>query len=171
MLNSFSPEGGSDLAHSLFDSIVGLLELCFFFIEYFEVVGLCDNDLRGAIKLASEVRDCPNQSFHVRNGFFAPLPPQPCPHGFSLAVFPSVVLPKCSLISHLPGVKACVHLFLSVVIALVVGIMFVARDFRDEPFWSFADQVVAGPSHLLGSLPSPVASGGRRRQFVFSISW
>ena len=53
MLNSFSPEHGSDLAYSLFGSIVGLLEFFLFFVESFEVVVFCHNDLGRTIKLAS----------------------------------------------------------------------------------------------------------------------
>jgi len=55
MLNSFSPECGSDLAHPLFDSIVGLLEFFLILVELFEVVVFCHNDLGSAIQLASEV--------------------------------------------------------------------------------------------------------------------
>jgi len=89
MLNSPLLQHTPNLAHSLFAPIVGLLEFLFLFIEPFEVVVFCHNDLGGAIELASEVRDLCFQSFH---GFFAPLPLQPCPHGFSLPLFPSVVL-------------------------------------------------------------------------------
>ena len=75
MLNSFLPQHTSDLAHPLFASIVGLLEFLFFFIEPFEVVILCHNDLGSAIELASEVRDLCFHCFHVRKAFFAPLSP------------------------------------------------------------------------------------------------
>ena len=92
MLNPFLPEHTPDLAHPLFGSIVGLLEFFLFLIESFEVVVFCDNGLRGAIELASEVRNCLFQGFHVWNRFFAPHSPQPCPHGFSFIVFPSVIL-------------------------------------------------------------------------------
>jgi len=93
MLDSFLPQHTLDLAHPLFDSIVCLLEFFLFLVESFEVVVFCDDGLRGAIELASETRDCFFQSFHVRNhSFFSPLPPQPCPHGSSLLVFPSVML-------------------------------------------------------------------------------
>jgi len=89
MLNSFLPEHTPNLTHPLFASIVGLLEFLFLLIELFEVVVFCHNDLGSAIELASEVRDLCFQSFH---GFFAPLSLQPSPHGFSLPLFPSVIL-------------------------------------------------------------------------------
>jgi len=89
MLNSFLPQHTPNLAHPLFASIVGLLEFLLFLIEPFEVVVLCHNDLGGAIELASEVRDLCFQGFH---GFFAPLSLQLYPHGFSLPLFPSVIL-------------------------------------------------------------------------------
>jgi len=93
MLNSFLPGHTLDLAHPLFGSIVGLLEFFHCLIESFEVIIFCDDGLRSAIELASEVRDRFFQSFHVWNKcFFAPLPPQPCPHGSSFLVFPSVML-------------------------------------------------------------------------------
>jgi len=92
MLNSFLPQHTPDLAHSLFASIVGLLEFLRFLIEPFEVLILCHNDLGSAIELASEVSDFSFQGFHVRNAFFAPLSPQPCPHRSSLFVLPSVIL-------------------------------------------------------------------------------
>jgi len=57
MFNSFLPEHTPDLAHPLFAWIVGLLEFLFFRIEPFEVVVFCDDGLRNAIELASEVRD------------------------------------------------------------------------------------------------------------------
>jgi len=74
MLNSFLPQHTPELAHPLFASIIGLLEFFLFLIELFEVVVLCHNDLGGAVQLASEVRDLCFHWFHVRNGFFAPLP-------------------------------------------------------------------------------------------------
>ena len=93
MLNSFLPQHTPDLAHPLFGSIVGLLEFFLFLIESFEVVVFCNDGLRTAIELASEVRDRFFQSFPVRiNCFFAPLSFQPCPHGPSLLLFPSVML-------------------------------------------------------------------------------
>ena len=92
MLNSFLPQHTPDLAHSLFATGVGRFEFLLFLIEPFEVVVLCHNDLDGAIELASEVRDFFFQGFHVRDGSFASFSPQPCPHGSSLSVFPSVVL-------------------------------------------------------------------------------
>ena len=70
MPNSFSPERGSDLAHPVFDSIVGLLKFFLLLVESFEVVVFCHNDLGGAVQLASEVRYLPFQGFH---GFLAPL--------------------------------------------------------------------------------------------------
>jgi len=91
MLNSFLPQHSPDLAHPLFASIVGLLEFLLFLVEPFEVVIFCHNDLGSPIELASEVRDLSFQGLHVRNGFFAPFSPQPCPHGSSLFVFPSVI--------------------------------------------------------------------------------
>jgi len=91
MLNSFLPQHTPDLAHPLFASVVGLLEFLLFLIEPFKVVILCHNDLGSAIELASEVPDFFFQGFHVRNGVFAPFSPQPCPHGSSLSVFPSVI--------------------------------------------------------------------------------
>jgi len=93
MLNSFLPQPTPDLAHPLFASIVGFLEFLLFLIESFEVVVFCDNGLCGAVELVSEVCDRFFQSFHVRNNcFFAPLSLQPCPHSFSLLVFPPVIL-------------------------------------------------------------------------------
>jgi len=88
MLNSFLPQHTSDLAHPLFASVVCLLEFLFLLVEPFEVVVLCHNDLGGAVELASEFRDFFFQGFH---GFFAPFSLQPCPHGFSLPLFPFVV--------------------------------------------------------------------------------
>jgi len=92
MLNSFFPQHSPDLAHPLFESIIGLLDFFLFLIEAFDVVIFCHHDLGSVIELASEVRDLSFQGFHVSNSFFAPLPPQPCPHGSSLLVFPSVLL-------------------------------------------------------------------------------
>ena len=92
MLDSFLPQHTPDLVHPLFGSNLGLLEFFLFLIESFEVVFFCDNGLRSAIELASEVRDCLFQGFHVRHRFFAPLPPQPCPHGFPFLLFLSVIL-------------------------------------------------------------------------------
>ena len=89
MLNSFLPQHTSDLAHPLFASIIGLLEFLLLLIESFEVVVFCHKDLGRAIELPSEVRDLSFQGFH---GFFAPLSLYPCPHGFSLFVFPPVIL-------------------------------------------------------------------------------
>ena len=89
MLNSFLPQHTCDLAHPLFASVVGVLEFLFFLIEPFEGVVLCHNDLGGAIELASEVRDLCFQSFH---GFFDPLSLPPYPDGFSLPLFPAVIL-------------------------------------------------------------------------------
>jgi len=91
MLNSFLPQHTPDLAHPLFHLIICLLEFFFLLVELFEVLVFGHYDLGSAIELASEIRDCPFQSFHVRNGFFAPLSPQPCPHSSSLFVFPSVI--------------------------------------------------------------------------------
>jgi len=91
MLNPFFPQHSPDLGHPLFASIIGLLEFFLFLIELFEVVIFCHNDLGSAIELASEVRNLSFQGFQVRNGFFASLSPQPCPHGSSLFVFPSVI--------------------------------------------------------------------------------
>jgi len=92
MLNSFLLPHTPDLAHPLFASIVSLLEFLLFLIEPVEVVILCNNDLGRAIELALEVQDFSFQGFHVQNGFFPPLSPQPCPHGSSPLVFPSVIL-------------------------------------------------------------------------------
>jgi len=93
MLNSFLPKHSPDLAHPLFVSIVGLLEFLLFLIESFEVIVFCDDRLRSAVELASEVRDSFVQGFHIRNdSFFAPLSLQPSPHGSSLLVLPSVIL-------------------------------------------------------------------------------
>ena len=52
MLESFSPEAGSDLAHYLFGSIVGLLEFFLLLVQSFEVVVFCHNDLGSAMELA-----------------------------------------------------------------------------------------------------------------------
>ena len=93
MLNSFFRQHTLDLAHPLFVSIVGLLEFFHSVIESFKVIIFCDDGLRSAIELASEVRDRFFQGLPVRNNcFFAPFSFQPCPHGFSLLVFPPVVL-------------------------------------------------------------------------------
>jgi len=89
MLNSFLPQHTPDLAHPLLASVGGLLELPLLLVEPFEVVVLCHNDLGSAIELASEVRDLCFQNFHC---FFAPLSLPLCPHGFSLPLFPSVIL-------------------------------------------------------------------------------
>ena len=43
MLDSFLPQHTPDLAHPLFASIVGLLEVFLFLIESFEVGVFCDN--------------------------------------------------------------------------------------------------------------------------------
>ena len=67
MLNSFLPQHTSDLSHPLFGSIVGLLEFFLSLIEAFELGGFCDDGLRSAIELASEVRDRFFKSFPVRN--------------------------------------------------------------------------------------------------------
>ena len=93
MLDSFLPQPTPDLAHPLFGSIIGLLEFFLFLIESFEVVVLGDDGLRGAVELASEVRDPFFQGLHVRNDrFFGPLFLQPCPHSSSPFVFPPVIL-------------------------------------------------------------------------------
>jgi len=134
MLNSFLPQHTSDLTHPLFVSVVGLLEFLFLLIEPFEVVILCHNDLGSAIALASEVRDFFLQGFH---GFFAPLSLQPCPHGFSLPLFPSVILRQFPFVSHLSGVVSGVHLFPTVFLAAVVKTMLPACE------------VSVGPSSLL----------------------
>jgi len=130
MLNSFLPQHTSDLAHPLFASVVGLLEFLFLLIEPFEVVVLCHNDLGSAIELASEVRDFFFQGFH---GFFAPLSLQPCPHGFSLPLFPSVILRQFPFFSHLSGVVSGVHLFPTVFLAVVVKTMLPAREVSVGP--------------------------------------
>jgi len=148
MLNSFSPERGSDLAHFLFDTIVCLLEFFLLLVESFEVVVIGDDDLRGAIELAPEVRDCLFQSFHVRNGFFAPLSPQPCPHGSPFLVFPPVVLRQCPFFSYLSGVIAGVHLFPSVFVAIVVKTMLPACDVSMGPSGpSLTRLLLRGPVH------------------------
>jgi len=74
MLNSFSPERGSDLAHPLFDLIVCWLEFFLLLVESFEVVVFYHNYLGGTIEFATEVRYSPVQSFYVVTSFFAPLP-------------------------------------------------------------------------------------------------
>jgi len=133
------------LAHPLFASIVGLLEFLLFLIEPFEVVILCHNDLGSAIELASEVRDFSFLRFHVRNGFFAPLSPQPCPHGSSLFVFPCVILRQFSSFSYLAGVVASVHLFPSVFVAIVIETMLPARDFVMSPSGSSPARLLWDP--------------------------
>ena len=55
MLHSFSPERGSDLSHPRCDSIVGLSELFLFLVTFFKIVVFGDDDLGGAIELASEL--------------------------------------------------------------------------------------------------------------------
>ena len=55
MLDPFLPQPTPDLAHPLFGSILGLLEFFLFLIESFEVVVFCNDGLRGALELASEV--------------------------------------------------------------------------------------------------------------------
>jgi len=73
MLNSFLPLHTPDLAHYLFDSIVGLLEFSLFQVESSEVLVFCHNELGSAVELASQVRDLCFHPFHTRNGVFAPL--------------------------------------------------------------------------------------------------
>jgi len=74
MLNSSLRQPTPELAHPLFGSIVGFWDFFLFLIESFEVVVFCHNNLGGLVLLAAEVRDLWFHSFHVRNGFFAPLP-------------------------------------------------------------------------------------------------
>ena len=55
MLDSFLPQHPSDLAHTLFGSIVGLLEFFLLLIEWFELVIFCDDRWPDTGELASEV--------------------------------------------------------------------------------------------------------------------
>jgi len=71
MLDSFLPQHTPDLAHRLFGSIVGLLEFVLFLIESFEVVVFCDERLRGAVKLASEVQNYFFQGFQSGTNIFS----------------------------------------------------------------------------------------------------
>jgi len=130
MLNSFLPQHTSDLTHPLFASVVGLLGFLFLLIEPFEVVILCHNDLGSTIELASEVR---HFFFPGFNCFFAPLSLQPCPHGLSLPLFPSVILRQFPFFSHLSGVVSGVHLFLTVFLAVVVKTMLPAHEVSVGP--------------------------------------
>jgi len=130
MLNSFLPQHTPYLAHPLFASVVGLLEFLFLPVEPFEVLVFCHNDLGRSIELASEVQDLCFQSFH---GFFAPLSLQPCPHGFSLPLFPSVILRQVPSFSHLSGVVSGLHLFPPVFLAVVVKTMLPAREVSMGP--------------------------------------
>jgi len=130
MLNSFLPQHTSDLAHPLFASVVCLLEFLFLLVEPFEIVVFCHNDLGSAIELPSKVRDFFFQGFH---GFFVPLSPQPCPHGFSLSLFPSVVLRQFPFFFRLSGVVSGVHLFPTVFLAVVVKTMLPAREVSVGP--------------------------------------
>jgi len=125
MLNSFLPQHTSDLAYPLFASLVCLLEFLFLLVKSFEIVVFCHNDLGSAIELASEVRDFSFQGF---NGFLALFSLQPCPHGFSLPLFPSFVLRQFPFFSHLPGIVSGVHLFPKVFLAVVVETMLPARE-------------------------------------------
>ena len=92
MLTWFLPQHTPNLAHSLFGSIVGVLEFFLFLIELLEFVVLCHNDLGGVVQLTSEVRDLCFNYFHVPNCFFPPLHCLRCSHGFSLPLFSPVVL-------------------------------------------------------------------------------
>jgi len=169
MLNSFLPQHTPNLAHLLFAPVVGLLEFLFFLIEPFEVVILCHNDLGSAIELASEVQDF---SFHGFHGFFAPLSPQPCPHGFSLPLFPSVIIRQFPFFSYLSGVVSGVHLFPPVFLAVVVKTMLPAREVSVGPSSpSLTRLFLWGPvlSWVRFHLLSPVVVCGRR--LVFSIFW
>jgi len=160
MLNSFLPQHTSGLAHALFASIVGLLEFLLFLIESFEVVVFCHNDLGGAIELALEVRDLCSQGFH---GFFAPLSLQPYPHGFSLPMFPSVILRQFPLFSRLSGVVSGVHLFPTGFLAVVVKTMLPAREVSVGPSSpSLARLLLLGPvlSWIRFHLLSPVVVVG-----------
>jgi len=159
MLNSFLPPHTSDLTHPLFASVVGLLEFVFLLVEPLEVVILCHDDLGSAIELASEVRDLSFEGFH---GFFAPLSLQPCPHGFSLLVFPPVILSQFPFLSHLSGIIAAVHLFPSVFVAAVVETVLPARDFMMSPSGSSAARLLWGPvlSWVRFHLLSPVVVVG-----------
>ena len=132
MLNSFLPQYTSDLAHPLLASIVDLLEFLLFFIEPFEVVIFCHNDLGSAIELASEFRDF---FFQGLDGFLAPLSLQTCPHGFSLSMLPSVILRQFSFFSHLSGIVSGVHLFPTVFLAIVVKTMLPAREVSVGDTW------------------------------------
>ena len=74
-----------------------------------------------------------SRAFTSGIAFFAPLSPQPCPHGSSLFVFPSIVFRQCPLFSHLSGAIAGVHLFPSVFIAIVVKAVLPACDVSMGP--------------------------------------
>jgi len=124
------PQHTPDLAHPLFTSIVDLLEFLFLLIEPCEVVVFCHNDLGSAIELASEVRDLCFQSFH---GFFSPLSLQPCPHGFSLPLLPSVILRQFPFLSHLSGVVSGDHLYPPVFLAVVGKTILPAREVSVGP--------------------------------------
>jgi len=112
--------------------------------------------------LAWEVRDFPLQGLHLQDGFFALFLPQPCPPGVSLLVFPSVILRQFCLFPHWPGVKAWVHLFPLVVVAIVVKTMFSARDLPISPWGSSPWWLLWGPvlSEVHFHLLSPVVIVG-----------
>jgi len=92
MLNSFLPQHISDLADSLFGSIVGLLEFLLFLIGSFEVVVLGHYILGGTVELASEIRDLCFHYFHIRNALSTPFTSWSFTHNFSLLLFLPVIL-------------------------------------------------------------------------------
>jgi len=74
MQNFFLPQYSPDLAHSLFGSIVGLLEFFLFLVKAFEVVVFGPSDLGGAVESAPEARDLSFHCLHFQKSFFPPIP-------------------------------------------------------------------------------------------------
>jgi len=80
------------MLHSLLDWVVGLLQVLFFFVESFEIVGFCHNVLGGVVVLTPEVRDWFFLGIHVSSCFF--------PHLSSQQLL-TVVLCFCFLLSFI----------------------------------------------------------------------
>jgi len=172
MVNCFSPERGFELAHPLFDSILGTLDFFLLLVESFEGVVFFDNYLRATIEQAWEVR-------------VSSFPDLPRPEWFFL----SHISPAVSSLLFSSCIPCCPFSIMSLFLPLLQGSSWRPRFpiggssnshwnntatswFRDEPCWPFVIVVlVVGPSPLVGSLPSPVTSRGRGRPSVGSISW
>jgi len=170
MLNSFSPERGSDVAHSLFGSIVGLFKFFLLLVPSFEVV------------VFATMIWAARSSWLRRSEIF---PPRASTPG---GVFRSPLSPAVSSQLFFSCVPFCSFLTVSHFLPLVGGSgrhppfthgghctcrwnNAPSSWFRDKPFWPFANEVVGGPTPLLGLLPFLVAKRGRGRRLVVSISW